>query len=126
MTGKTTEGIISKKELIALKRIIKSSFTPACVVVGDSPGKKYVKKTPVKHGKKTSTKKKTTLYLSQEILNNLNKVEKEIRTLGKGKIQPSLSKSLIVNQALSLILDEFAEEGAKSRLMQAIMQKTGS
>jgi hypothetical protein len=98
LSGKTTDGIISKKELIAVNSIIEFCFSSGAAIAIDSPVKKYVTKTPVTRGKKTNTKKKTTL----------------IRTLGKRKIQSSLSKSQIVNHGLSLSLAKFAQQGEKA------------
>ena len=98
LSGKTTDGIISKKELIAVNSIIEFYFSLRAAIAMDSPIKKYVTKTPVTRGEKSNTKKKTTL----------------IRTLGKRKIQSSLSKSQIVNHVLSLSLVKFAQQGVKA------------
>ena len=125
LSGKSTEGIISKKELIALNRIIESSSTPAAVVAMDSPEKKSIKKVPVNRGKKRCVKEKMTFYLSHEIINKLNKAEIKIQTAAKRKNLSRISRSQIVDQALSLILEEFAEQGENSMLMRVVLQETG-
>jgi hypothetical protein len=118
--GKKTEGIISKKELVALNRIIESSAFPAAIVAMGSPKKKRAKKIPVNRGPKSCVKEKTTFYLSPETTNNLNKTEIKIRTAAKKKKLSRISRSRIVDQALSLILEDFAERGENSRLMRVI------
>jgi hypothetical protein len=124
LSGKDAEGIVGKKELSALDNILESASSPAAVVARSSPAKKRVKKTPVTLKKQGKTKKKTTFYLSQEIVGKLDKAVKKIRTDGKEKYLSEISRSQIVDQALSLILEEFASQGKKSRLMRIIMQET--
>ena len=125
LSGKDAEGIVGKKELIALDKILESASSPAAVVALSSPAEKTVKKTPVATPKKQGmTKKKTTFYLSQEIIDKLNKAVKKLRAGKKGKHLSEISRSQIVDQALSLILEEFATQGKKSRLMRIIMQET--
>jgi len=124
LAGKSTEGIISKKELIALHKIIESASTPAAVEAMKTTSLKRAKKISATRKKQGEKKIKTTIYLSQEILNNLSKAEKKIRAVGKGTHLSKISRSQIVDQALSLILDEFAKHGKNSRLMQIIMQET--
>jgi hypothetical protein len=125
LIGKDREGMISKKELIALNRIIQeSASTTAAVVAINSPVNKSVKKIPVIGTKKRQKKKKTTFYLSQEILNNLNKAEKKIRAAGEKKNLSKISRSQIIDGALSLILEEFAAQGENSRLMRILLQET--
>ena len=125
LSGKTIEGIISKKELVALNRIIESSASPAAVGAMGSPKKKRVKKIPVNRGPKSCVKEKTTFCLSPEIIDNLKKAEIKIRTAAKRKNLSGISRSRIVDQALSLILQDFAERGENSRLMRVVPQETG-
>ena len=47
-----------------------------------------------------------------------------IRSLVPEDLRYRISKSLIVNQALAMILHEFKAEGKNSRLMHTIIQKT--
>jgi hypothetical protein len=122
LLGKSSEGIISKKELNALNKLIKGQ--PA----KKSPGKN--KRQPVKTKKVVAGKrsqkapKKKTHYLSQEISENLDKTQMVIRSLVPENLQPRISKSHIVNQALAIILQEFEVKGKNSRLMHTIIQKT--
>ncbi len=123
LVGKSSEGIISKKELNALKRLVEG--VPS-------------KKSPVKNNNlPTKTKKvtfaaintqkrklKTTHYLSQEVSENLNMAQMTIRSLMPEDLQFKISKSEIVNQSLAMILQEFAIKGKNSRLIRTLMQKT--
>ena len=124
LSGKDAEGIVCKKELRALDRILESASVPAAVVALSSPAKKTVKKPPGATPKKQGKTKKTTFYLSQEIVDKLDKAVKKLRARKKGKNLSEISRSLIVDQALFLILEEFAAKGRKSRLMRIIMQET--
>ncbi|UCD65846.1 MAG: hypothetical protein JSW69_07510 [Deltaproteobacteria bacterium] len=122
LLGKSSEGIISKKELNALNKLIEGQ--PA----KKAPAKNKTK--PVKTRKiavskrPQKVKKKTTHYLSQEISENLDKVQMDIRSRLPENLQSGISKSHIVNQALAIILQEFEAKGKNSRLMQTIVQKT--
>ena len=123
LVGKTSEGIISKKELNALKRLVEGI-----------PSKKSPPKNnnlPAKTKKVTfaeintqKRKLKTTHYLSQEVSENLNMAQMTIRSLMPEDLQFKISKSEIVNQSLAMILQEFKIKGKNSRLMRNLMQKT--
>jgi len=67
-------------------------------------------------------KKKTTHYLSGEICENLDEAKEKINTLMQGRQKARVSKSGIVNQALKMILKDFAEKGEKSPLIQEILK----
>jgi len=56
------------------------------------------------------------VYLSQEILNNLNNAEIKIRTLGKGKDSLQYPNLRLQTMALSLTLDEFAPQEEKKQV----------
>ena len=121
LTGNSSEGIISKKELNALNKLI-GSDTPKTTL----PRKTQPEKTRViSVRKKTKEKKrKTTHYLSEEVYESLGIVKNDIRSLLPENLRSKVSKSQIVNQALALIIKEFETKGEKSRLVRNLIQKT--
>lgn len=122
LSGTSTEGVISKKELIDLNKFIESIPTNATTVkIGNHPDK--IKKVSASGEKQRKTKKKTTCYLSQENFRDLGNAKIKMQSIVKGKHRSRISKSQIVDHALSLILKEFDVEGEKSRLMRIIMQE---
>ena len=122
LEGKSTEGIISKKELNAVNRLLK-------VLLSGTPPSKVNRKTLTTRkltavGKTTrETKTKTTHYLSQEISEDLDRALIAIRTLVPENLRSRVSKSCIVNQALAMSLQEFASKGKDSRLLYSILQE---
>jgi len=122
LTDLPREGIISKKELYALNRLIDNPSTKKAVVTKNKQLKKIKKPTAEKEIQKT--RKKATHYLSQEVYNKLDKAQITIRTLVPEHLQARISRSYIVNLSLNIILREFKAKGEKSKLMHNIMQKT--
>ena len=123
LLGKSTEGIVSKKELYALNRLIEgppSSTAP--VKINNRP--KKTKKVRTAGKKNQNTKRKKTHYLSQEISENLDRAQMTIRSLVPEDLRSRISKSHIVNQSLAVVLQEFEAKGKDSRLISTIMQKT--
>ena len=119
LTDKPTEGVISKKELNALKKLI-GDIPQIKLTHGKQPEK--TKKITARK-KKKETKKKTTYYISKEVFENLDSVQKEIQSIVPENLRSKVSKSQIVNQALTLILKEFEARGENSRLVRNIIQK---
>ena len=136
LMGKSTEGIISQKEINAVNRLIEDRpLNNAPVEINDQPPKTKKFTVVGKDSQKTknvtdaaqkirTAKKKKTHYLSQEISENLDKTQITIRSLVPENLRYRISKSLIVNKALAMILQEFKAEGKNSRLMRSIIQKT--
>ena len=123
LIGASREGIISKKELNALNKLINGlsyGWSPAKADMR-AAGTKMV--SPVK-SKVQDRKKKTTHYLSQDVSEKLEKASLAIRSQVPEDLQPLISKSFIVDQALAIILQEFETKGNKSRLMGFITQNT--
>jgi len=123
LLGKSTEGIVSKKELNALNRLIEgppSSTAP--VKINNRP--KRTKEVSTAGKKNQNTKRKKTHYLSQEISENLDRAQMTIRSLVPEDLRSRISKSHIVNQSLAVVLQEFEAKGKNSRLIRTIMQKT--
>ena len=119
LTGEISEGMISKKELKALHKLI--GHAPQINKTPDKQPEK-TKKIAVRK-KKKEAKRKTTHYLSEEIFENLDSVQKKIRSIVPENLKSKVSKSEIVNQALVLILKEFETKGEDSKLVRNIIQK---
>jgi len=123
LSGKSSEGIISKKELNALNRLIETTpSNRASLKVANQPLKQ--KKTTAVKKKVKAAKVKTTHYVSQEISEDLDRAQKTIRSLAPEHLKADISKSFIVNHALALLLEEFKEKGKNSKLMRHILQDT--
>ncbi|MFC1844071.1 hypothetical protein ACFLZ5_04715 [Thermodesulfobacteriota bacterium] len=118
LDDKVSEGVVSKKELISLNKIIS---TTQQITASHKKQKENTKETTLRKSKK-ETDKKATLCLSKEILEYLDNVSNELRTIVPENLQSSVSRSQIVNQALTLILKDYKEKGKKSRLVRSIMQ----
>lgn len=123
LLGKSTEGIISKKELNALNKLIER---PPVEGVADTIKSKPAEKAKVSvaQKKEQGAKKRRTHYLSPEVSEDLDKIHMAIRSLVPENLRATISKSHIVNQSLAIILQEFAVKGKKSRLMRTIISKT--
>ena len=123
LLGKSTEGLIGQKELNAVNRLLEVppvNNTP--VNINNQPQKtKNVNPAPKKPQK---AKRKKTHYLTHEISENLDMTQTAIRSLVPENVQFRISKSLIVNQSLAMILQEFEAKGKNSRLMRTIIQNT--
>ena len=119
LVGETSEGLVSKKELSALHKLIGNTQQV------NSIHKKLPDKTKkiVLRKKKKEKKRKATHYLSEEVLKSLDSAIKEIRTGLPEKLRSNVSKSQIVDLALAEVLDEFENKGEKSRLVRNLIQK---
>ena len=136
LEGRSTEGIIGQKEINAVNRLVEGPPSHKTPVKKNSQPPK-TKKFTVAHPKTQLTKnvtaaglktrqpkKKKTHYLSHEISEDLDKTQMTLRSLVPEKLRYRVSKSLIVNKALAMILHEFKAEGKNSRLMYTIINKT--
>ena len=119
LSGKSSDGMISSKELNALHKLI-----------GDTPKNSSISRKQPEKSKKTGAKKKkkdskrkTTYYLSNEVFESLDRVKKEMQSIVPENVRSSVSKTQIVNQALTLILKEFDKKGKKSSLVLSIIKK---
>jgi hypothetical protein len=123
LLGKDGEGIVSKKELNALHRLLDEH--PA----GRAPDKTKKRQSGTKKGisPHRSPKQKTiktTHYLLPETVKNLTRAQEAIRSSLPEHMRSKISKSQIVDTSLSIILQEFSAKGKNSRLMRRITQKT--
>lgn len=72
---------------------------------------------------KVPIKKRTTCYLAKDIFKDLGKTKKKIREMVPPESKTSISKSLIVAQALRIILKEFEIKGENSVLVKRILSR---
>jgi len=117
LVGKSTEGIIGKKELNAVNRLLE------VLLSGTSPVKVNRQTPKAKKFTSAGKKTKTTLYVSKEISEDLDKARIAMRSLVPGNFRSRVSKSAIVNQALAMSLQEFKSKGKDSRLLHSIVQE---
>ena len=117
LDDKVPEGIVSKKELLSLNKII--GATPQTSPSLKKQLKKTKKTTPGK--KKKEPKKEMTHYLSEDVCEKLDNVSKEIKTIVPEKLQANVSRSQIVNNALTMVLKDYKKRGKKSLLFRYIM-----
>lgn len=121
LAGNSTEGIVSKKELNALNKIIQET-SPQSIPVKIKKLRLERKKVSAAQKKIQETKRKSTHYLSEKNFADLDKTCMTIRTLVPEDFRSRVSKSYIVNQAISIILHEFSTKGKKSILVRSILQ----
>jgi len=122
LLGVSPEGIIGRKELLAVNRLIRgmSSFrAPGTAKNGRVAGEKA--SSPGMKGAKPKTG--AICCLAPEIAENVDKVYMVIRSLAPPDARLPVTRSFIVNQALSESLQEFNTRGKDSRLVRSIMQK---
>jgi len=74
-----------------------------------------------KEAGKRSRKKKTTHYLSKETFDELSKAKKAIRRIAPREVKTGVSKSLIVDSALKLLLEDFENNGERSQLVKTVL-----
>lgn len=116
LTGNPSDGIISKKELVALTKAIGETSRM------DSSRRKKSKMT-LSRKKRVSKKEKKSYYLSAEVIRGLDSVTKEIQSYLPENQQPEVTKSRVVDQALTLVLEEFSTRGENSRLFRSILHE---
>jgi hypothetical protein len=119
LTGDSSEGMISNKELNALHKLL--GPTPKKPSANRKQPEK-TKKTAARK-KKKETQKKTTYYLSKDVFENLDRAKKEIQSIVPENLRSKVSKTQIVSQALTIILKEFEDKGENSRLVRNIKKK---
>ncbi len=71
---------------------------------------------------KAPAKKKATHYISCKTVQDLAEARDRIRALVPESLKTKISKSRIVNHALSMTLKEFEAKGEESALMKKIVQ----
>ena len=117
LTQNTFEGMISKQELNALIKAIGEASHGGLERKNDPQKKRKISD----RKKEKPGRKKTTYYLSEEVSKNLEIVTKEIRSFLPENIQPRITKSRVVDKALTLMLKEFTVRGKKSKLAHSVL-----
>jgi hypothetical protein len=116
------KGIISSKELSSLTRLIGDTTRTK-----SEPSRKQTRKTDSKRNlqskKLKNKKRKTTHYLAEDLYADLDKAQKQIRLLVPKDIRKKVTKTEIISRALALTLEEFADNGKKSKLVQHLVKK---
>jgi hypothetical protein len=118
LDDKVSEGIVSKKELYSLHKIV---FTTQQITPNHKKQKENPKKTSFTKNKR-GMDKKTTLYLSREVFDHLDTATNELKTIVPENLHSRITRSQIINHALTLILREYKKKGKNSRLVRSIMQ----
>ena len=117
LTLRTSEGIISKQELNALIKVIGEASHS-----GPGRNNEPEKKRKISPGEKGRTgRKRTTHYLSDEIFRDLDSVTREIRSFLPENLQARITRSYVVDKALTLMLKEYKDRGKKSRLARSVL-----
>ena len=120
LVGASTEGIVSKKELNTLNKFIHSA--PANNRTVKNISQSEIKKVSVTRKKPQQINRKTTYYLSEEIIKKLDKAQINIQSLMPGEFRSRISKSHLVNQALALMLEELETKGKNSKYLHNILR----
>jgi len=118
LDDKVSDGIVSKKELYSLYKII---FTTEQISPSHKKQTEESKKTSLRKNKKEKNKK-TILYLSREVFEQLDNVTNELKTIVPENLHSRITRSQIVNQAITLVLREYKNKGKNSKLVRSIMQ----
>ena len=106
LSEKPTEGIVTKKELVALNKFIESASSHNTPTQSNIQAESVKKETADGRKKQKKSMKKTTCYLSRKNVTKLDKVTIKLQALGKGKGNIStISRSSIIDQALTLLLE---------------------
>lgn len=116
---KVPEGIVSKKELSSLNKII---GTTQQISPSNKRQKENIKKITLRKNSK-ETGKKTSISISKEIFESLDNVSNELRTIVPENLHSRVTRSQIVAHALSLILREYKKMGKNSSLVRSILKK---
>ena len=122
LSSKPQEGIISRKEIVAINTLI-ADIPAHCRNGKKAAPPPVIKKISGTVKKKKGAKRKTTYYLSEEIFANLERIQGDLRAIVPEETRTRISKSQIVNQALTMILQDFKAKGDESRLVRNIMLK---
>ena len=118
LTGNSFEGVISKKELNALIKVIGEAAKREATPENDPE-----KMARILAGKQAKTvKRKATYSLSGDVFKRLEKVTREIRSALPEEQQRKVTKARVVNQAVALMLEEYISRGKNSRLARSLLQ----
>ena len=80
----------------------------------------------IKRNQRKGIKRKTTHYLSEEVLKDLTEARETIENLLPEHTRSQISKSGIIDTALKMILREWAEKGVKSELFKELLHENNT
>ena len=129
LTDSHVYGYIRQRELDDLLDVIHNPFFNDTSLYDYSINLEPDKKGPKKKKKRKRSpqaKRKTTHYLTEDTFENLVRVKMDIRKHVPEQYRSQISKTKIVNQALTMILQEFQLKGRKSKIVQTILQSLGT
>ena len=123
LSNSQIHGYVRQQELDELLEVIHNPFFNDTSLYDYSinlePDKKETEK---KKKRSRKSKRKTTYYLTENTFKDLGRAKMDIRKNVPEQYRSQISKTKIVNQALSMILQELQLKGKKSKLMQTILQ----
>ena len=124
-TSKTVKQNTIKTES---QNTIKTAKQPTRKPVSQSTSKTEVKttskpaKTPTEAPEPSGEKVKATYYIAIEAVEALDEGWLQLRKLSSTDTRTSISKSLIVEEAIQIVLDELKKSGQKSRIAKKIVK----
>jgi hypothetical protein len=123
LSNSQVHGYVRQQELDELLEVIHNPFFNDTSLYDYSINLVPEKKDPEKKKKRSrKTKRKITHYLTENTFKELGRAKMDIRKHVPEQYRSQISKTKIINQALSMILQEFQLKGKKSKIMQTILQ----
>ena len=123
LSSSQVHGYVRQQELDELLEVIHNPFFNDTALYDYSINLEPNKKEPEKKKKRIrKTKRKTTHYLTENTFKDLGRAKMDIRKHVPEQYRSQISKTKIVNQALSMILQEFQLKGKNSKILQTILQ----
>ena len=118
LSNSQVHGYVRQQELDKLLAVIHNPFFNDTALYDYS-----INLEPEKKKKRSrKLKRKTTHYLTENTFKDLVRAKKDIRKHVPEQYRSQISKTKIVNQALSMILEDFQLKGKNSKIMQTILQ----
>ena len=123
LSNSQVHGYVRQQELDELLEVIHNPFFNDTSLYDYSINLEPDKKEPGKKKKRSrKPKRKTTHYLTENTFKDLGRAKMDIRKHVPEQYRSQISKTKIVNQALSMILQEFQLKGKNSKILQTILQ----
>jgi len=123
LSNSQVHGYVRQQELDELLEMIHNPFFNDTSLYDYSINLEPDKKEPEKKKKRSrKSKRKTTYYLTENTFKDLGQAKMDIRKNVPEQYRSQISKTKIVNHALSMILQELQLKGKKSKIMQTILQ----
>ena len=119
LSNSQVHGYVRQQELDELLAVIHNPFFNNTALYDYSINLEPDKKEPEKKKKRS---RKTTHYLTENTFKDLGRAKMDIRKHVPEQYRSQISKTKIVNQALSMMLQEFQLKGKNSKILQTILQ----